>query len=368
MALIGNSNSEKIYNFLTAEGYSKAGASGILGNLDAESGLISNRLEMRYTNTLGSDTYYTAAVNNKTYTKNQFINDRAGYGIAQWTYYTRKRGLYEMTVEQGVSIADLETQLKYLVKELKGYTNLDKFLRETDSVNDASDKVLKDFERPAVLNYDDRRALSQKYYDKYADGIRVSDDDTVVNNDNANDSEYKTYTVAYGDSWWGIAAKELGSGTKMVELAKFNGLSTNTMLHEGDIIRLPILKDEVVNAPTNNNSKKYTTYIVRSGDSWWGIASRKMGSGTKMNELAKYNNRSTSSILHPGQVLRIPCKEVADTIIVKSKSYTVKKGDTWASIASNEMGSRSKMGYLASFNGMTTKSILNAGKVLKIPK
>lgn len=366
MALVGSCNSEKLYNFLIGKGYSKAGASAIVANLDAESGLLPNRLEMIYTSTLGSDTYYTAAVNNKTYSKNSFINDKAGYGIAQWTYYTRKRGLYEATVEQGLSIADLEAQGEFLVKELKGYTNLNAFLQTTDDINEASDRFLKEFERPLVPNYETRRALAKKYYDKYANGIEV-EDEKVTSVIKAEESEYETYPVVSGDSWWSIASKTLGSGTRMAELAKFNGLTTTTMLHPGDVLKLPIVKKEVTENTTTPTTKKYTIYKVKGGDSWWSIAATKMGSGTKMNELAQYNNRSTSSILHPGQILKIPCKEEAETIAVKCRSYTVKKGDTWASIASNEMGDRSKMGYLASYNGKTTRSVLVAGNVIKIP-
>ena len=365
MALVGSCNSEKLYNFFVAKGYTKEGASAIVGNLDAESGLIPNRLEMTHTAKLGSDTYYTAAINNKSYSKNAFINDGAGYGLAQWTYFTRKRGLYESTVEKGLSIADLEGQAEYLAKELKGYTNLNTFLMKTNDINEASDRFLKEFERPLVPNYETRRAMSKKYYNMYANGIK--DEEKVETIIKVEESEYETYEVLTGDGWWSIALKKLGSGTRMAELAKFNGLNTTTMLHPGDKIRLPILKKEVAENTTVSNSKKYTLYTVKEGDSWWGIAAAKMGSGTKMNELAQYNNRSTSSMLHPNQVLKIPCKEEAETIKVNCRYYTVKKKDTWASIASNEMLDRSKMGYLASYNGKTTRSVLVPGSVIKIP-
>lgn len=365
MALVGKCNSEKLYNFFVEKGYTKEGSSAIVGSLDAESGLIPNRLEMTFTSKLGSDTYYTAAVNNKTYSKNAFINDGAGYGLAQWTYFTRKRGLYEFTVEKGISIADLEAQGEFLVKELKGYTNLDKFLRTTHDLNEASDRFLKEFERPLVPNYDTRRALSKKYYDMYANGTK--DEETIQTIIKVEESEYETYEVLVGDSWWSIASKKLGAGARMAELAKFNSLNTTTMLHPGDVIRLPIVKKEVAENNEVSTSKNYTVYTVRDGDSWWGIAAAKMGSGTKMNELAQYNGRSTSSMLHPNQVLKIPCKEEIDKIKVNCKYYTVKKNDTWASIASNEMLDRSKMGYLASYNGKTTKSALVPGSVIKIP-
>jgi hypothetical protein len=60
-----------------------------MGNLNAESGLRSNNLQDTYSREFGlSDTQYTQKVDNGTYTN--FIKDEAGYGLAQWTYWSRK--------------------------------------------------------------------------------------------------------------------------------------------------------------------------------------------------------------------------------------------------------------------------------------
>ena len=62
-------------------------------------------------------------------------------------------------------IGDLNCQLDYLVKELKGYTKVDRVLRSTNSVNEACDKVLLSYERPAnkEKKIERRRALCNKY-------------------------------------------------------------------------------------------------------------------------------------------------------------------------------------------------------------
>ncbi len=52
----------------------------------------------------------------------------------------------------------------------------------------------------------------------------------------------------------------------------------------------------------------YTLYTVRSGDSFWKIASRQMGSGLKCSRLASYNGLKLTSVIKPGQVLKIPKK------------------------------------------------------------
>ena len=112
-----------IWNFLKKEGFNDYGVAGLMGNLDAESGLRSNNLQDTYSREFGlSDTQYTQKVDNGTYTN--FVKDEAGYGLAQWTYWSRKQNLLNYAKAKGKSIGDLEMQLGFLCKELKEqYTN-----------------------------------------------------------------------------------------------------------------------------------------------------------------------------------------------------------------------------------------------------
>lgn len=48
-----------------------------------------------------------------------------------------------------------------------------------------------------------------------------------------------TYTIQPGDSWWRIAERVLGSGTRYAELAAANGMSPDTVIHPGQIINIP---------------------------------------------------------------------------------------------------------------------------------
>ena len=118
-----SSNAQIIWNFLKKEGFSDCGAAGLMGNLDAESALKPNNLQNSYNTSLGlSDEEYTKRVDNGTYTN--FVYDSAGYGLAQWTYWSRKQNLLNYIKSKGKSIGDLTSQLEFLVKELKeNYTN-----------------------------------------------------------------------------------------------------------------------------------------------------------------------------------------------------------------------------------------------------
>ena len=52
-------------------------------------------------------------------------------------------------------------------------------------------------------------------------------------------STSKTYTVQKGDSWWGIAQKQLGNGNRCQELASYNGVTINTVIHPGQTLKIP---------------------------------------------------------------------------------------------------------------------------------
>ena len=171
MALIGKTNEEKIWNFLTSKGLNAYGVAGLMGNLYAESALNPQNLQNTYERKLGlTDAEYTAAVDAGTYTG--FVRDSAGYGLAQWTYWSRKEALLAYVKAAGASIGSLEAQLGFLFKELsEGYTSVLAVLKTATSVRQASDVVLTKYERPADQSeavQTKRAGYGQTYYDKYA--------------------------------------------------------------------------------------------------------------------------------------------------------------------------------------------------------
>lgn len=160
---------QKIWNYLKEQGLSDAGAAGLMGNLYAESGLSPTNLQNSYEKKLGyTDASYTSAVDNGSYTN--FVRDSAGYGLAQWTYWSRKEALLAYVKAAGKSVGDLDTQLGFLIKELTSYGLLSA-LKTATSVKAASDLVLVQFEKPADQSdaAKTRRAgYGQTYFDKYA--------------------------------------------------------------------------------------------------------------------------------------------------------------------------------------------------------
>ena len=163
---------KRIWDFLKAEGFSDFGIAGLMGNLFAESRLLPNNMEDKYQSKIGyNDESYTRSVDNGTYTN--FVKDAVGYGLAQWTYWTRKQNLLNFARQNNKSIGDLDMQLHFLVKELKeSYTNsVYNVLKKATSVLEASNAVLLNFERPANISASvqaTRAKYGQTYYDRYA--------------------------------------------------------------------------------------------------------------------------------------------------------------------------------------------------------
>lgn len=159
-----------IWDFFTKKGLNAYAVAGIMGNLYAESALKSTNLQNTYEKKLGlTDSAYTTAVDNGSYTN--FVKDSAGYGLAQWTYWSRKQALLEYAKKVKKSIGDLSMQLEFMWSELQGYTAVMKTLKAATSIQVASDAMLTGYERPA--NQSDavktkRAGYGKKYYDLYA--------------------------------------------------------------------------------------------------------------------------------------------------------------------------------------------------------
>lgn len=168
MALIGATNAEKIWNYCISRGLTKCGTAGLMGNLEAESSLNPKNLQDSYQSKIGcTDETYVLLVDSGSYTKDQFINDQAGFGLCQWTYWTRKRSLYEHAKYRNCSIGDLEMQLEFLFTELQNsFQSVLNVLKSATSVEEASDIFLLKFECPynAESKRSQRASFGYKYY------------------------------------------------------------------------------------------------------------------------------------------------------------------------------------------------------------
>lgn len=157
-----------IYTQLINGGLSHAGACGVMGNLKAESAMRANNAQDGMTKL--SDEEYTAKFDSD---PESCYRDGVGYGLAQLTFWSRKKAYWEFAHSRGKSVGDEETQVEFIIYELKtGYSGLYSFLCSTDDLYAATDRVCREYENPAVKNVNDRYAFAKEFYDN-TDGKKV---------------------------------------------------------------------------------------------------------------------------------------------------------------------------------------------------
>lgn len=102
-----------------------------------------------------------------------------------------------------------------------------------------------------------------------------------------------TYTVRAGDGWWVVSQR---TGVSMSTLQSLNGMTSATMLHPG-----MVLKTSGTAAPAPAPAPSASTYTVLAGDGWWIISYR---TGVSASVLQSINGMTSSTMLHPGMVLK----------------------------------------------------------------
>lgn len=151
------------------------------------------------------------------------------------------------------------------------------------------------------------------------------------------------YTVMAGDTLYGIAKK---FNLTVDELKKMNNLSSNNLSINQKLL--------VSGTALDNSNVDYDTYVVKSGDSLWSIASK---FNTTVDKLKSVNNLS-SNLLSIGQKLLIPKGGSTN-----NKQYVVKSGDTLYKIAQSN---GTTVTDIINLNNLPTTN-LSIGQILLLP-
>ena len=163
---------KEIYDYLTARGFTVDGACAVLGNMHAESACNPNNAQNSGNARLGmTDAEYTDGVDKGTYTN--FVKDSIGYGLCQWTYWSRKQGLLNLAKTRGKSISDISVQLDFMLSELKSYGLLYKIKNAKDYA-EATKVFMLQYEKPAnqsAANVKVRVGYSDVYYKRFANPL-----------------------------------------------------------------------------------------------------------------------------------------------------------------------------------------------------
>ncbi|MER7557038.1 LysM peptidoglycan-binding domain-containing protein [Nocardioides sp. NPDC126508] len=188
-------------------------------------------------------------------------------------------------------------------------------------------------------------------WNKIADPARIRAGAELVVSPPAKPAE-KTYTVAPGDTFSGIAEK---FGVEVAELMAHNGYEDPTKLLAGSEIKIPAAKPKL---------KKYK---VVAGDTFVGIAKR---FGVTAAELMAHNGYDDPTKLLAGSTIEIPAEAAKPKPKPKPQPgtgetvYTTVAGDTYASVAKKFRITEEE---LRIYNGHRAPDKLPAGFKLYIP-
>jgi len=228
----------RIWEFFKQKGFTECGIAGLMGNLQAESNFKANNLQNTGNTSLRlSDEEYTVKVDSGSYSRDKFCKDGQGYGLAQWTYHTRKASLYDYARKVNKSIGDLEMQLVFMYNELKGYADVFKVLKTATTVKEASDIVILKYERPADQSEKalaKRASYGEAIYKEFAsDSKKVSVTVPVLRNGSKGDSVGKAQILLNGLGYdCGKVDKSFGGNTEkaVIKFQKDNHLEADGII------------------------------------------------------------------------------------------------------------------------------------------
>lgn len=182
---------------------------------------------------------------------------------------------------------------------------------------------------------------------KFTEDVFLDDRSDIHNNDSNNPIEqYITITIPYGATLSGIAQKYNTTVSKLVQI---NNISNPDLIYAGDTLKIPVSSD----TPNCTNN---ITYIVQSGDTLSQIA---LDYNTTVAEIAYANNIKNVNLIYTGQTLHIPVSscDMSHTL------YVVKRGDTLWGISRRFGVSIAKIVML---NRIANPNLIYPGNILRL--
>jgi LysM repeat protein len=158
-----------------------------------------------------------------------------------------------------------------------------------------------------------------------------------------------TYRVKSGDTVSHIAKRY---GLSVSSIARLNNLGPKSLIRVGQVLKL---------SGTASPNTAVESYRVKPGDTLSVIASRH---GLSLAELTAINRINSSTLIYPGQVLRVAkVLPASQPPLNAPDSYQVVAGDSLESVAKRFSLSLSA---LREYNGLSRSSIIYVGQILSL--
>lgn len=163
------------------------------------------------------------------------------------------------------------------------------------------------------------------------------------------------------DKWlahWGIAAPSMECGIwQYASNGKVNGIRGNIDMNYAYKDYPTLIKNMGTVKPIQPSKpvQDFTTYIVKSGDTLSGIASK---FGTTYQNLAQINGIANPNIIYAGQILKVPVIGTA-----QEQTYIVVAGDNLTKIANRY---NTTVQNIVNKNNISNANLIHPGQVLKI--
>ena len=187
--------------------------------------------------------------------------------------------------------------------------------------------------------------------DKFTSNIFLSDTSevpTIPETPEENET-YQSIIIPRGAT---LSELAIEYNTTIARLVELNNISNPNLIYAGETLVIPIASQE-----SNANGVKTIPYIVQSGDTLSKIARE---FDTTVEILASINNISNVNLIFTGELLYVPTSNAND---LSHTLYVVKRGDTLWGISRRFGVSISKIVML---NRISNPNLIFPGNVLRI--
>ena len=187
--------------------------------------------------------------------------------------------------------------------------------------------------------------------DKFTSNIFLSDTSevpTIPETPEENET-YQSIIIPRGAT---LSELAIEYNTTIARLVELNNISNPNLIYAGETLVIPIASQE-----SNANGVKTIPYVIQSGDTLSKIA---RDFDTTVEILASINNISNVNLIFTGELLYVPTSNAND---ISHTLYVVKRGDTLWGISRRFGVSISKIVML---NRISNPNLIFPGNVLRI--